>query len=78
VERLRKAEEQSGMGAGASAESWFLLDAKAGIRVAVDKRSTWPTTVASVGLWAVEVGASWCGGVATRGEHGDEATRLLG
>jgi hypothetical protein len=69
---------RAGWERGASGESWFLLDAKAGIRVAVDKRSTWPTTVASVGLWAVEVGASWCSGVATRGEHGDEATRVLG
>jgi hypothetical protein len=63
---------------GASGETWFLLDAKAGIRVVVDKRSTWPTTVASVGLWAVEVGGRWRSGMATRGEHGDEAIHALG
>jgi hypothetical protein len=63
---------------GASGETWFLLDVKVGIRVAVDKRSTWPTTVASVELWEVEVGGRWRGGVAARGERGDEATRPLG
>jgi hypothetical protein len=55
---------RAGWERGASGETWFLLDAKAGIRVVVDKRSTWPTTVASVGLWAVEVGGRWRGGVA--------------
>jgi hypothetical protein len=71
-------EEQNGMVCGVSGETWFLLDAKAGIRVAVDKRSTWPTTVASVGLWAVEVDGRWRGGVAACGECSDEATRVLG
>jgi hypothetical protein len=28
--------------------------------------------------WRVEVGERWHGGVATRGERGDEATRVLG
>jgi hypothetical protein len=69
---------RAGWERGASGETWFLLDAKAGIRVAVDKRSTWPTTVASVELWAVEVGGRWHGGMATHGERGDEATRALG
>jgi hypothetical protein len=78
MERRRKVEEQSGMGVGVSGETWFLLNAKAGIRVAVDKRSTWPTIVASVGLWAVEVDGRWRGSMATRGECGDEATRALG
>jgi hypothetical protein len=63
---------------GVSGETWFLLDVQEGIRVAVDKRSTWPTTVASVGLWAVEVGGRWRGGVAVCGERGDEATGALG
>jgi hypothetical protein len=65
---------RAGWERGASGEIWFLLDAKAGIRVAVDKRSTWPATVASVGLWVVEVGGRWHGSVAVRGERGDEAT----
>jgi hypothetical protein len=69
---------RAGWERGASGEIWFLLDAKAGIRVAVDKRSTWPTIVALVGLWAVEVGGRWRGSVATRGERGDKATRALG
>jgi hypothetical protein len=69
---------RAGWERGASGETWFLLDAKAGIRVAVDKRSMWPTTVASVRLWAVEVSGRWHGGVAARGERGDEATRTLG
>jgi hypothetical protein len=63
---------------GVSGETWFLLNAKAGIRVAVDKRSTWPTIVASVGLWAVEVDGRWRGGMAAHGECSDEATRALG
>jgi hypothetical protein len=69
---------RTGWVCGVSGETWFLLDAKAWIRVAVDKRSTWPTTVASVGLWAVVVDGRWRGGVATHGERSDEATRVLG
>jgi hypothetical protein len=62
---------------GASGETWFLLDAKAGIRVAVDKAEHVPSeTVASVGLWTVEVSGRWCGSIAMHGEHGDEATAL--
>jgi hypothetical protein len=60
---------------GASGKTWFLLDAKAVIRVAVDKAEHVASkTVALVGLWTMEVGGRWCGSVATRGEHGDEAT----
>jgi hypothetical protein len=69
---------RAGWERGASGKTWFLLDARVGIRVAVDKRSTWPTTVASVGLWAVEVGGRWRGGMGTRGEHDDEAIHALG
>jgi hypothetical protein len=69
---------RAGWERGASGKTWFLLDARAGIRVAVDKRSTWPTTVASVRLWAVEVGGRWRGNMAARGECGDEATHALG
>jgi hypothetical protein len=59
--------ERNGSG-GASAETWFLLDAKAGIRVAVDKaRHVASETV------AVEVGGRWHGSVDTHNEHGDEA-----
>jgi hypothetical protein len=48
--------------------TWFLLDAKAGIRVAVDKaRHVASETV------AVEVGGRWRGSVDTHNEHGDEA-----
>jgi hypothetical protein len=68
---------RAGWERGVSGEIWFLLDAKAGIRVAVDKRSTWPATVASVGLWVVEVGGRWHDSVVVRGERGDEATACV-
>jgi hypothetical protein len=54
---------------GASGETWFLLDVKAGIRVAVDKAEH----VASETM-DVEFGRRWRGTVAARGERGDEAT----
>jgi hypothetical protein len=63
---------RAGWEQGASGETWFLLDVKAGIRVVVDKAVHMASkTVASVGLWVVEVGGRWCSIVATRG---DEAT----
>jgi hypothetical protein len=60
---------------GASCKTWFLLDVKAGIRVAVDKvEHVASETVASVGLWAVEVDKRWHDSMAACGEQGDEAT----
>jgi hypothetical protein len=53
---------------GASGKTWFLLDAKAGISVAVDKAEHVANETA-----AVEVGGRWHGSVAARGERGDEA-----
>jgi hypothetical protein len=59
---------------GASGKTWFLLDAKSWIRVAVDKAEHVANqTVASVGLWTVEVGRRWRGSMEAHGERGDEA-----
>jgi hypothetical protein len=66
---------------GASGETWFLLDAKAGIRVGEDGvRHTW-RWCCMAGVWGLAGGraAAWTrGGVDARGECGDEATRALG
>jgi hypothetical protein len=60
---------------GASGKTWFLLDVKAGIRVAVDKvEHVASETVASVRLWAVQVDERCHDSMAACGEQGDEAT----